>query len=404
MPPPAPSPISDRAAEPLQIDIIRSCDGIAAIAEPWRALERRTADPLTYFQSQDWCTTWCRFQDDGSGPSGIRIVTVWSGERLVMVWPLMLTGSAWTVRRIIPLTFPHGQYGNMIVDPEFRAGGRLQATIGECIERLVAGDGPDVIAIRDVPDGGPDLPAAFDEAGLVEPAGASAWMDLTRFKSFDDYTAQLTRTVRKGRKRKRNALEKLGRLDYAVKHGGEPDFDAFVRAGVEMKRVWLQETGRPTRVINREDFADFLSALSYDPESRNGAVAAALTLDGRPIAVEIGFRWFDRFYSYLGSFDWSLRDHSPGKVQLEQAMRWCIENGVKAYDLLGEPATYKSDWSNMSTDMATYCLEPTLRGKAFSSIWSRSLRPAAKSAIQSTPLGLRTRLAPIVERVAKGTA
>lgn len=401
MPPPASSPNRDPAAEATLIEIVRSCDDMAAIADQWRALETRAADPMTYFQSFDWCSTWCRFQED---VSGIRIVTAWSGDRLVMVWPLMLTGSSWTVRRIIPLTFPHGQYGNMIVDPEFRAGDRLQAIVEECLDRLVADDGPDLIAYRDVPDAGPDLPAGFGEAGLVEPAGASAWMDLTRFESFEDYTQQLSRAVRKGRKRKRNALEKLGQLDYVVKFGGEPGFDDLVRSGVEMKLTWLQETGRPTRVINCREFADFLSALGYDPESGNGAVAAALTLDGRPIAVEIGFQWFRRFYSYLGAFEWSLRDLSPGKVQLEQAIRWCIERGVDAYDLLGEPATYKSDWSNMSTPMETYCLEPTLRGKAFSSIWSRSLRPAAKTMMESTPLSVRTRLAPIVERVAKGAS
>ena len=128
-------------------------------------------------------------------------------------------------------------------------------------------------------------------------------------------------------------------------------------------------------------------------------LASAITLDGRPIAVEIGFRWFGRFYSYLGSFDWELRDYSPGKVQLEEAIRWCLEQGIEAYDLLGEPAAYKSGWSNMSTSLKTYRLEPTLRGKAFASVWSRSIRPAAKSMMQAAPLGLRTRLAPIAERI-----
>lgn len=399
MPPPAATTDEPSPASEIRIDIVRSADGLAALESEWRALERRAADPLTYFQSFDWCSTWYRFNQDGADPCGVRIVTARSGDRLVLVWPLMLTGSSWTVRRMLPLTMPHGQYGNMIVDPNLKADGRLPAIIEECLDRLVSAEQPDLVSFADVPAGGEDLPTAFDGAGQVETAGESAWMDLTLFDDFDDYNRQLTRSVRKGRKRKRNALDGLGHIAHVVKHGGEDGFAELVRAGVEMKRIWLQETGRPTRVVNRADFADFLAALPHDPKTGNGALASAITLDGRPIAVEIGFCWFGRFYSYLGSFDWDLRDYSPGKVQLEEAIRWCLEQGIEAYDLLGEPAAYKSGWSNMSTSLKTYRLEPTLRGKAFASVWSRSIRPAAKSMMQAAPLGLRTRLAPIAERI-----
>ncbi|MAS05312.1 MAG: hypothetical protein CL534_11595 [Ahrensia sp.] len=399
MPPPAATTDENRPAGGIRVDILRSADGLASLEEEWRALEQRAADPLTYFQSFDWCSTWCRFNQDGADPCGIRIVTARSRDRLVLVWPLMLTGSSWTVRRMLPLTMPHGQYGNMIVDPDLQADGPLRATIEECLSRLVAAENPDLVSFADVPAGGEELPSAFDGAGQIECAGKSAWMDLTQFEDFDDYNRQLTRSVRKGRKRKRNALDGLGRIEHVVRHGGEAGFGELVRAGVEMKRIWLQETGRPTRVVNRADFADFLGALPHDPETGNGALASAITLDGRPIAVEIGFRWYGRFYSYLGSFDWELRDYSPGKVQLEEAIRWCLEQGIEAYDLLGEPAAYKSGWSNMSTSLKTYRLEPTLRGKAFASVWSRSIRPAAKSMMQAAPLGLRTRLAPIAERI-----
>ena len=385
----------------IRIEIVRTADGLAALEAEWRALERRAADPMTYFQSFDWCSTWCRFNQDGYDPCGIRIVTARSRDRLVLVWPLMMTGSSWTVRRMLPLTMPHGQYGNMIVDPDLQTDGPLRATIEDCLQQLVAAESPDLVSFTDVPFGCDEPPAAFDGSGQIETVGKSAWMDLTLFEDFEDYNRQLTRSVRKGRKRKRNALDGLGRIEHVVKRGGETGFGELVRAGVEMKRIWLQETGRPTRVVNRDDFADFLGALPHDPETGNGAIASAITLDGRPIAVEIGFRWFGRFYSYLGSFDWSLRDYSPGKVQLEEAIRWCLEEGIEAYDLLGEPATYKSGWSNSSTSLKSYRLEPTLRGKAFASVWSRSIRPAAKSMMEAAPLGLRTRLAPLAERITK---
>ena len=95
MPPPAATTDENRPAGGIRVDILRSADGLASLEEEWRALEQRAADPLTYFQSFDWCSTWCRFNQDGADPCGIRIVTARSRDRLVLVWPLMLTRRSW---------------------------------------------------------------------------------------------------------------------------------------------------------------------------------------------------------------------------------------------------------------------------------------------------------------------
>jgi CelD/BcsL family acetyltransferase involved in cellulose biosynthesis len=78
-----------------------------------------------------------------------------------------------------------------------------------------------------------------------------------------------------------------------------------------MKRVWLEETGRPTQAVNLPRVPEFLASLSNTAAGDNGAVAAALTLDGRPAAVAIGISPIDASIPSLGAFDWALRDDSP---------------------------------------------------------------------------------------------
>lgn len=402
----------DPKAQALRIDIVRSGRDMDAIASQWRRLERLAADPMSYFQSFDWCRTWCRYYASDLPISGsaetnaerasARICTVWDGDELVLVWPMMLTGARRTISKITTLTEPHSQYGNMIVDPDLRRQAEFEPLVKRCLERLIEEDKPDIVVVDSVPIDDRQTGFAGPEGTMtVAEAGASAWMDLTAFADWEDYRAALTSSTRRGRNKRRNALARLGELDTRVCFGGQPGFGDLVAAGIEYKRDWLTKTGRATRALNLPYVIEFLSELPSDGANA-GAVAAAVTLDGRPIAVEIGFLWHRRFYSYLGSFDWQLRDYSPGKVQLEEALRWCIERGVTAYDLLGDPATYKSDWSNRSTPMSIFRAAPTLRGKAFVSIWSNAIRPAAKRLFEATPKGMRSRLIPLAEQQAAG--
>ncbi len=383
-----------------------------AIAPAWRALEIRAADPLTYFQSFAWCRAWCAFHipetvaaGASAGPA-IRICTVWQDDRLVMVWPLMAIGNRFAVRRILSMGEPHSQYGNLIVDPQFRSSGQFGRAIEACWQSLRARDGAHLLIVDNVPDaafsgegGGLHNAPASGPPGLAPvPAGLSAAFDLTAFERFADYRASLKSSTRRARNKRRNKLAALGELDYVVRGPDDSGYADLVRKGIAMKRRWLTETGRATRALNLPNIEAFLSALTNEPDGTAGAVVAALMLDGEAIAVEIGFLWHRRFYSWLGSFDWALRDYSPGKVQLEEAIGWCIENGVTHYDLLGDPTTYKSDWSNGAAPILSWRAAPTLRGWAYVNLWHDRLRPAAKKAFEAMPCALKARLIPIAER------
>ncbi len=401
-------------ATSFRTGIITDIAGLDAIAPAWRALEIRAADPLTYFQSYNWCRTWCAFYvpeagnllAPASGSPAIRICTVWRDETLVAVWPLMAFGGKGSVHRLMALTEPLGQYGNILVDPQFRRSGALSQAIDACWQNLCDDDGADVITLDNVP--ATALPDAFCPApqriGSIHRqlktvcTGASAAFDLTGFASFEDYRSKLKSSTRRARNKRRNKLATLGKLTYVVRVAGEAGYTDLIRQGLTMKRRWLNETGRATRALNLPNVTEFLAALTNEPNGESGAIAAALMLDGKPVAVEIGFLWHRRCYSWLGSFEWDLRDYSPGKVQLEEAIGWCIGADVTDYDLLGDPTTYKSDWSNGTDRLYSWRAAPTLRGRAYLSVWNDRLLPAMKQALAATPPGLRARLIPLAER------
>jgi CelD/BcsL family acetyltransferase involved in cellulose biosynthesis len=379
---------------------IDSLVGMDRIRDEWQALERRAADSLSYFQSYDWCRTWCAHYATSARSTGpqIRIYTCRLGGRLVMVWPLMLIGDRRPLKTVVALAEPHGQYGNILIDPVVWSAGLAADLVESCWRLVDSAERADAIMLDSVPDGA--LPRRLYASGevMAEPAGLNSAMDLTRFDGcYEAYRANLKSTTRRARNKRRNKLAAQGALDYRVHFGGTPEYAELVRIGIAMKREWLERTGRATRALNLPEVPEFLGALPNSPEGDNGAVAAALTLDGRPVAAEIGFRYQRRFYSYLGAFDWELRDFSPGKLQLDEALKWCLTNGIEVYDLLSDPSAYKSDWCNVATPLTTYRRASTLTGKAYLGLWCDNLRPALKRTFEQMPLGLRSRLTPLAE-------
>lgn len=379
---------------------VDSLAGMERMREDWRALEARAANPLAYFQSYDWCRNWClRYaaEADAGGPQ-IRIFAAYLADRLVALWPLMLVGGRPGIRKLIALTEPHCQYGNILADPVAAP----QSLIGELgrrwLQMIGSDEKADAIIFESVPASA--LPSQLGAGGdmVAATVGLNSSMDLTRFGGFDTYRAGLKSKTRRHRNKRRNKLAALGQLDYRVHFGSTREYRELVSAGIAMKRDWLEQTGRATRALNLPHVPEFLGALSNNAAGDNGAVVGALMLDGRPIAIEIGFLYHRRFYSYLGSFDWAMRDYSPGKIQLEEALKWCFDHNVVVYDLLGAPATYKSDWCNATEELVVYRMAKTALGRAYLNGWCDNLRPFLKRSFERVPLRLRARLIPFIER------
>lgn len=360
--------------------VLRDRSGMAAIETAWRALEASTADPLSYFQSFDWCRCW--IEAFGHAHCRPEIHTLWQGETLLAVWPLMLSGRA--VKRLEPLGWPHSQYANILVDPAYnrRDAARL------ILAALEDGD-HDVVLLESVPQGSA-LAAMLDKVTpLSGRCNSAAMLDLSAFASPQDYAAALSKTQRRNRNRRRNALEKHGALSFEVLFPGDAGFADAVAACLVLKQQWLRETGRRSIGLAFEGFDRFLASLSGSRDRLTGACLFVLKAGDRLVAGEFGFLHHGHYHAYLGAFDWALRDASPGKTQMDMTVCWLIERGVTTYDLLGNPTDYKKSWSNRTIPLGTYALPANLAGRAYASVWTARLRPGLKRLYAALPHQIR---------------
>jgi CelD/BcsL family acetyltransferase involved in cellulose biosynthesis len=360
--------------------VLRDRSAVDAAAAEWRALDARTGDPLAYFQSFDWCQHWIDvFAGKHCRPE---IHTLWRGGRLVAAWPMMLSGGV--IKRLEPLGWPHSQYANLLVDPTFD--GREAARL------LLAGLAPaghDVVVMEGVPAGSPLATLLEATPPLSGRGNSAALLDLSIFAARDAYAASLSKTQRRNRNRRRNALSRHGALSFGVLFPGEDGFAQALATCLDFKRTWLRETGRRSTGFAFEGFDRFLASLPGSRDNLSGACLSVLKAGDRLVAGELGFLHHGHYHAYLGAFDWALRDTSPGKAQMDMTVCWLIEQRVKTYDLLGHPADYKESWSNRTLDLAGYALPVTLAGRAYAGLWTARIRPGLKQIYERLPHQLR---------------
>ncbi len=380
------------------LDCLTSVKELNDIAEEWKHLEHNCSEPYIYFQSYDWCMKWCAsFIENGKIDNNqirpqIRLYILRRNGKLVLIWPMMLVKSTKYLVSQIFLSEPHGQYGNIICDRK-----RLPVEIGNKVWHYIKSNSvADAIFLDQYPQSS-FLRDLIQENGIVESSDKhSSALDLTAIDTWEDYYASLSRNMRKQRKQRRNKLSKLGTVGYETHYGGSKKFAELVALGLEWKNVWLKRTGRRAAVLSDVRTKDFLSNLAghagTEYDSPTGAIIGVLTLDEQPIALEIGFGEAGRFYSYLGAFNWDYKSYSPGKLQIEETQKWSKAVGFQTFDFLGDPAEYKSAWTNSIDALESRSIALTARGFLYCVFWKAYLRPVVRTLFNNMKPDHRSKL------------
>ena len=277
----------------------------------------------------------------------------------------------------VPLAAPLGQYAPEPPCP-------VEAdTLRRLAEWLRADHGCDLLLLRRVRQTSP-LAALLEAAGaVVSQQDEALFIDLAAIGSFDAYLQSFSAKKRANWRRDLRRLEDEGHISFEVWSNGEAE--KILRRAIEWKRAWLDDVGIASPVIHDQDWCDVLIACA----AGNGHVSI-LALDGRPVAVELGFDEAGSYAAYLGAFDPAFGRLSVGQEQMRRTIEWCFAQGFSRYDLLPPADDYKRHWCRGSTGIAVadYALPLSMAGRAASFAHGR-LRPLARRLVHSTPAPMR---------------
>jgi CelD/BcsL family acetyltransferase involved in cellulose biosynthesis len=353
----------------LRLTTLAEMAGVEAL---WRDLDAKTKAPLVWFQSFEWCFNWMKFHT-GFQPLVLMLV---EQDQAVAVLPLMHKRNRVGVRALRPLGEPHTQYANVLT-----ANGNLTETQNHLLrEALFAEADIDQLLFTLVPEASA-LASLLPRDGRLETLDNRAThLDLQRFADVKDYEKSLGKKTARNMRSATTKLEAMGTLTFEVLCPEDESYAASVETCLRMKDMWLGATGRISQGLEQSGHADFLKAMAGQ-----SPMAFVLKLDGKPIAVELGYMQSGHYYAYMGAFDWSLRNLSPGKLQMHKSICWLITEGVRTLDLLAHPSAYKEHYASHGTALNGYAVNRTWRGYVYTAIWTRRAKPMLKQLFSALP-------------------
>lgn len=381
---------------PYRISVACSLADIIALEADWRDLEASAQNPVALFQSYDWVVRWCQSQFEGSAPGKYNdcapfVVAVWADGKLISVWPMQSAVTA-KVRTLTWLSMPALQYGDALIDANCNA----EEICATAWAFIVSANGADLLKLDNVPSNSPIYRFLSERCCMVSPSKSSI-LKTGAFADWQAYQASLKKTARRARRKRYNKLARAGALSFSV-HRDAEKFAELADIALNWKRQWLEQQHWPGGLINDPVFKRFVKANGDAKCFRARWVAAELSLEGAPVAIELGAVYNNRYYSFLGAYDLDYAKFSPGKIEMEAMIAWVMEQGIDEFDFLCVESQYKSDWTDTSLPVSSFTHPCSIRGQLMHSIWVKRLRPAIKKGLHHIPVSQRKMLMRLVEK------
>lgn len=352
------------------IEVVTDSARLRELADQWDELwDRSPAAGL--FQSFDYCLdAW----ELVARPAGQRLacVTGWRDGRLVAVWPFVIVRNLlWTYAR--PLVASGVELHELLVDESVDATEWARQAWHALLD-AARPDAVDLSFIEHSPSAGAlgSLPARAVETNET----VCVFVDLRREQDWDSYYGSLSKSYRKDFAKSRRRLEALGTVEFTVLEPGDPRIGPLVEWTLAQKRRWAERTGKKGEWLYSENYRDFLGHQLSRPGGGARNVLMTLTLDGTPLATQIGALGKDRFDAVIAGFDADYDRYSPGALLTEAMIRWAWERGADcALGAGAEP--YKLFWSrNQKTTVVSRRLVVSRWGQA--AVALRRLRTATR--------------------------
>ena len=335
--------------------LLDGVEDFARLESDWNSLARSVAT-YHYTQTFEWAKLGWETRDACAGDR-LFCATVWSGSRLVAVWPFQRNRLGFA-SRLEPLGCGmHEEYGDPLIAPDMDP-------VYICSE-LVALLRPlaDIIEVPFVQHDGAAR-RVLEKVGVFNiPNPLDSYMIERRgIENFDDllhtYSSKFRTNLKQGRKR----LQKLGELRFELPE----DYASSVETidwVIGEKRRWLQRMDKSCPWLGKEEARAFFVAASMKRGEFGRVGLFRLTLDGKPIAAFLTMIDRTRVELLTTSFDPDYSRYSPGMLIIEDAVRWCFERGLD-FDMRILRMDYKERWSNAQTVRIQYRMPLTVKGAA----------------------------------------
>lgn len=372
-------------ANPLAAEVLHGAEGFEKLLPEWHYLAEQQISPIL-FQTPSLLSIWAG-HFARRRPADFMTVVVRHAGRPILIWPLFIERHGF-LRIACSAGAPISQYDEILADPD----ACVRTAMGTALDILAKTIGPDLVMFERV-RADSQLRSALREAKPLGCDEGAPYLDLSggleaALKSRKSYAA-------KQQKKRMKRFAKEG--ESAVTIASDPaEAEAWLSEALTLKRNWLKSSGFVSRAFVKAATGSCLRELARtltEPAASPRMVVAKLTLDGKTAAIEAGFVHRGTFHLYLRAFVPEFSNLGPGNVLTEHMIGWCVENGVKRYDMMAPRSRNKAEWQSDEIGVADFVLPMTWLGKLYAATVPTHIGPMLRDAFYALPLRLRSAVA-----------
>jgi hypothetical protein len=157
----------------------------------------------------------------------------------------------------------------------------------------------------------------------------------------------LARLSTKFKRNLRYSLHKLeaeqGKVE--IKHYYElGSFEQTMEVFFRLHQERWESKGKPGRFANQKSRDITFQTAKYFAE-KGWLRMYFLTVNDRPVAVELNLAYKEKMYCHLKGFDPTYSKYSIGHLLSLKILEECIEKGISEYDFMQGDEAYKFDWT-----------------------------------------------------------
>lgn len=369
----------------IQFNSLTTLAQLENIEAEWLSLSDTSGNAQQLFQDFVWNSCWWKHfcvQDNYE----LRVLTGTSNNELILVWPFVIN-THWGLRILEPTGGLLSCYDDALVSSSCD----LDRVLNQAWHYLQRHDQLDAIVLRAVHDQAKIADFLKRYGGEPISATTARYIDCDASTNFDVYLQTRSRKMRQNQRRSWKYLAEQGEIKSCADDKVISPEQAIQQA-VAFKQQWLNARGLHGKTLTSSEGSAFLievcETFQRVGKSRSLCIAT-LYLDERPIAIGVGFRFHGRHYEYLGSFDYSLSQFGPGRLQMELTIRDCFDKSISAYDLLTPDTSYKKAWADDKAIVRQYIVPMTVKGRLYRDVYIKWLRPKLRAYYNALPMPLK---------------
>lgn len=344
--------------------------------EEWLRLEKGAV--FYYFQSFLWLSEWyCRIGINAI--SEPYIILAYKSNEPVALFPLCINRTYSFFRTITWMGGKLSDYNAPLYSRHLTEDERSEIT-----EKVLTGLGKirgiDLLFFKNIPerlDDGSINPMIHNK--VLQPCTHARDYLFAPYMALSDWEScygKVSKKLRNDSARSRRRLSECGPVEFVVARDAD-EVKRITDILIRQKAEKLLETGAKN-MFEDINYQDFYIRIGLRASNAGNLHLSWLNLNDKVIAVHWGILFNGRFYYLMPSYDSGYRSFSPGRLLMEDLIRWCCDNRIRYFDFCLGDENYKNDWTD--TRMVLYCFTRpvTFKGSIFDKIY-RKARPPVKN-------------------------